>query len=384
MLSSAAAKAAAALGAGVTAVALLWVLVIVLAVAAVSGAGCGAAQAGAAAPGAVVSQPAPAAAASDIPPDYLTLYRKAGRDYQLSWTVLAAIGKVESDHGRDRGPGVVRGANHAGAAGPMQIGVGGAAGNSWARFGVDGDGDGDRDVHDPADAIPAAARILIEDKGLRGDVRTAVGRYNGSGPQAEAYAGKVMALAGRYAAGGPAPGGSAPSGRLAGGPAGGACEGAGGGPGAGAMAGPTGRRILDWAMRWLKTPYQWGAGGWAGPTGWACAHGRCGRAFDCSGLTMHAVAQATGGRIKIAHFTGAQYNDPRGTHVAFGQLQPGDLVFFSHPGALVSHHVGVFAGAGTMVHAPHTGDWVKVSPITTGYYRREFSGGTRFSVDGRP
>jgi hypothetical protein len=106
--------------------------------------------------------PASAAARADIPGGYLTLYRQAApRCPGLPWSVLAAIGKVESDHGRARLPGVRSGWNHAGAAGPMQFGIGvGRAGNSWARFGRDYDRDGRRSVYDPGDAIPAAARYL--------------------------------------------------------------------------------------------------------------------------------------------------------------------------------------------------------------------------------
>jgi hypothetical protein len=119
------------------------------------------AQASPARPPARESAPSPTAKA-DIPRHYLTTYRRAApRCPGLSWSVLAAIGKVETDHGRARLPGVRSGWNHAGAAGPMQFGIGvGRAGNSWARFGRDYDRDGRRSVYDPGDAIPAAARYL--------------------------------------------------------------------------------------------------------------------------------------------------------------------------------------------------------------------------------
>ena len=108
--------------------------------------------------------PAPAsqAARREIPTGYLLLYRQAARRCRgLSWAVLAAIGKVESDHGRARLPGVRSGWNPAGAAGPMQFGIGvGRAGNAWATFGRDFDHDGHRSVYEPGDAIPAAADYL--------------------------------------------------------------------------------------------------------------------------------------------------------------------------------------------------------------------------------
>jgi peptidoglycan DL-endopeptidase CwlO len=110
----------------------------------------------------------------------------------VPWPVLAAIGKVESDHGRTRLPGVRSGSNWAGACGPMQIGCvpGSKAGNSWARY-------GHGRPHDPADAIPAAARYLV-DHGARGDLDRAIFAYNHS----RAYVAKVKQLARRYARGG--------------------------------------------------------------------------------------------------------------------------------------------------------------------------------------
>jgi hypothetical protein len=78
----------------------------------------------------------------DIPPALLPLYQAAADSCPgLPWSVLAGIGKVESDHGRSTAPGVTSGANFAGAAGPMQIGIGGKAGNTFGAYAVDGDGE---------------------------------------------------------------------------------------------------------------------------------------------------------------------------------------------------------------------------------------------------
>jgi hypothetical protein len=142
--------------------------------------------------------PAPSSAArAGIPRGYLTLYRQAApRCPGLSWSVLAAIGKVESDHGRARLPGVRAGWNHAGAAGPMQFGIGvGRAGNSWARFGRDFDRNGRRSVYDPGDAIPAAARYLCA-YGAPRRLDAALYAYNPSW----SYVASVKQLARRYAA----------------------------------------------------------------------------------------------------------------------------------------------------------------------------------------
>jgi hypothetical protein len=139
------------------------------------------------------------AALSDIPADYLAIYQRAGDDEGLDWAILAAIGKIETDHGRSRLPGVHSGINCAGAAGPMQLGIGagnhrcGDAGNAWATYGTDGNGDGRRDVYDPADAIPAAAGYLRA-AGAPADYRGAIFAYN----HAAWYVAQVLATAARY------------------------------------------------------------------------------------------------------------------------------------------------------------------------------------------
>jgi membrane-bound lytic murein transglycosylase B len=138
-------------------------------------------------------QPTPSsAAAADIPSAYLRLYRAAGARYRIPWPVLAAIGKVESDHGRSRLPGVRSGSNWAGACGPMQLGCvpGSKAGNAWARY-------GHGRPHDPTQAISAAARYLV-DHGARRNLDRALFAYNHS----RSYVAKVKQLARRYSRGG--------------------------------------------------------------------------------------------------------------------------------------------------------------------------------------
>jgi hypothetical protein len=140
--------------------------------------------------------PAPSRAASaDIPTGYLRLYRSGARRCPgLSWAVLAAVGKVESDHGRARLPGVRSGWNRAGAAGPMQFGIGvGRAGNAWAHYGADFDRDGHTSVYDPGDAIPAAADYLCA-AGAPHRLDRALYAYNHSW----SYVARVKQLARRY------------------------------------------------------------------------------------------------------------------------------------------------------------------------------------------
>jgi hypothetical protein len=144
------------------------------------------------------------AARADVPARYLTLYQHAsGTCPRLSWALLAAVGKVESDHGRSPAPGVRSGVNRAGCcAGPMQFNVRNGPPSTWAAWRRPGDS-----VYDPADAIPAAARKLCAG-GLAGPpppdpcprlagsarVQAAVHAYN----HACWYVGRVQAQAAVY------------------------------------------------------------------------------------------------------------------------------------------------------------------------------------------
>lgn len=124
----------------------------------------------------------------DIPPAYLTAYQAAGVKQRLDWAYLAGVGKIETDHGRSRLPGVTSGANSSGAMGPMQFLAG-----TWTSYGVDGDGDGHRDVYSPEDAIPGAARYLRA-SGAPADWQQALFAYN----HAAWYVDEVEAMAARY------------------------------------------------------------------------------------------------------------------------------------------------------------------------------------------
>ena len=110
------------------------------------------------------------------PPRLVPIYAAAAQKYRLGPRgpgILAAINYVESDFGRSTLPGVQSGSNFAGAAGPMQF----LYPSSWEPFGVDGDGDGDKDVYDPWDAIFAAANLL-RTEGAPNDWYGAIFAYN--------------------------------------------------------------------------------------------------------------------------------------------------------------------------------------------------------------
>ena len=133
-----------------------------------------------------------ALALRDIPASYLHLYQQAARRFGIDWAVLAAIGKLECDHGRDPAPSCTRegAVNVAGAAGPMQF-----LASTWAMYGVDADGDGRADRWDPADAVYGAAAYLRA-AGAPEDYGRAIFAYN----HASWYVREVEDLRRRYTA----------------------------------------------------------------------------------------------------------------------------------------------------------------------------------------
>ncbi len=123
---------------------------------------------------------------------YLQLFQASAAKYcpAMSWTVLAAIGQIESADGQDMGP------SSAGALGPMQF-----MPATWAAWGIDGFGPpGPPDIMNPFDAVASAARMLCADgasSGTQAGLRQAIFAYN----HADWYVNEVLALAAQYAAG---------------------------------------------------------------------------------------------------------------------------------------------------------------------------------------
>jgi cell wall-associated NlpC family hydrolase len=111
--------------------------------------------------------------------------------------------------------------------------------------------------------------------------------------------------------------------------------------------------VVGIAMQYLGVPYVWGGSTPAG--------------FDCSGFVMFVYAQMG---VSLPHLAAAQFN--YGTPVSSDQLEPGDLVFFDGLG-----HVGIYIGGGEFIHAPHTGDVVKISSLGDSWYSGTYVGARR-------
>lgn len=224
---------------------------------------------------------------------------------------------------------------------------------TWATHGVDGNGDGKRDVYDPADAIPSAATY---DCKLASYVKAAAGnqtdnmlaaynagayaviKYNGIPPYGETqnYVKTIRSLEKSFAK---------PAGRVD--------------PSEQAAG------AIYFAQKKLGTPYLWGGNGTAEQGG----------RFDCSGLTKAAYASVG---VTLPRVANDQYN--AGPHPQRGELLPGDLVFFSDDptDSRAIRHVGIYVGGGYMIDAPRSNTVIRFDPIDT----PDYFGATRVTKDG--
>ncbi|MFE2755423.1 NlpC/P60 family protein [Actinosynnema sp. NPDC059335] len=273
---------------------------------------------------------------ADIPADYCLLYVTAATACPgLDWTVLAAIGKVETDHGRLAAPGVTEGENVAGAGGPMQF-LQPTFNGVIAAHRIPPGGASPPSRYNPHDAVHAAAFLLCDEGVRRGDLRAAIFAYN----HADWYVDMVLEQAAKYAEAAAASVGN------------GDCN---------AIQAPNAvtHAAINYACGQQGLPYVWGGDG---PDG---GH----EGFDCSGLTKAAFAAAG---VILPRTAQTQFD--AGPRVPAGQpLLPGDLVFYGTPGNI--HHVGLYIGGGMMINAPTFGQ-----PVRIDHYRYDgddYAGATR-------
>ncbi|MCK9921219.1 bifunctional lytic transglycosylase/C40 family peptidase [Frankia sp. AgPm24] len=271
-------------------------------------------------------------ALDDIPDGYQQLYVDAAATCPgLPWPVLAAIGKIETDHGRSTLPGVQNGVNEAGAEGPMQF-LPATFASVIARHPPPPGGAQPPSPYNPHDAIYTAAAYLC-DSNAASNLHDALYQYN----HAEWYVSDVLAQADRYTAAdedtGPSTAGT-PQSPL-----------------------PPGQAVVvavAYAVAHLGFPYQWGGDGPdSGDSG-----------FDCSGLTQAAFAAAG---VSLPRVAQDQYNT--GPHLPAGSpLQTGDLVFFGSSTSAISH-VGIYVGDSQMIDAPNKNSLVRVEDYRWSDYR---------------
>ncbi|MFF0001354.1 C40 family peptidase [Streptomyces avermitilis] len=225
--------------------------------------------------------------------------------------------------------------------------------STWATHGIDGNGDGKRNIWDPNDAIPSAASYDCElakyVKDVPGDTtNNMLAAYNagayrviksGGVPaisETQNYVKIIRTLEKSFAK---------PVTRVD--------------PSKQAAA------AIYYAQKKLGTPYLWGGNGTADQGG----------RFDCSGLTK-AAYESVG--VTLPRVANDQYN--AGPHPKRDELLPGDLVFFSDDltDSRAIRHVGIYVGGGYMIDAPRTGAVIRFDPIDT----PDYFGATRVTEDG--
>ena len=226
--------------------------------------------------------------AATIPEQVKAYYLAAAQAYQLPWTLLAGIGMEETAHGRTTAT------SSAGARGLMQF-----MPATWARYGVDGDGDGQAVITNDADSVMSAANYLTASGVTAGvdGVRDALWAYN----HADWYVNDVLFYAAAYGGGVIAadPGDCGPGGT--------------GNPDLPAVTSAQVAAVLTWATAQLGEPYVYGSNG---PDSW-----------DCSAFTRAAFAQVG---ITLPRTAAAQQSwvaQGNGYQVPLGQERPGDLIF---------------------------------------------------------
>ncbi|WP_156755864.1 C40 family peptidase [Actinokineospora pegani] len=279
---------------------------------------------------------------ADIPSEYCHLYVTAAADCPgLDWTVLAAIGKVETNHGRLQAPGVTDGENSAGAGGPMQF-LAPTFTSVITTHQLPPGGASPPSRYNPHNAIHAAAFLLCDEGVRRGDLRAAIFAYN----HADWYVTKILNQAAEYTQAATTTPGTGDCNNLE-------------------APNPAALVALNYACGQRGLPYVWGGNG--------PAQGDAG--FDCSGLTTAAYAAAGLALPRTAH---TQFH--AGPHVPPGHpLQPGDLVFYGTPARI--HHVGLYIGHNLMINAPTFGQPVQTAPYR--YPGDDYAGATRPVADER-
>ncbi|MFE4634818.1 NlpC/P60 family protein [Streptomyces sp. NPDC056773] len=308
----------------------------------------------------------------NVPVEFIPWILKADEscsEPEIAPALLASQLWAESKFKTSRGEAT----SHVGAQGPAQFMPG-----TWATWGRDSDGNGEASPWDIGDAVMAQGRFMCsllkqaKSSGYGDDPRAlALAGYNAGwgrvdefkGVPPESFAGgetyhyvrSILADLPRFQ--GP-----------------GQIEIPGSGSGPDALRKAAGR---------IGTPYSWGGGTPAGPSRGFCdgtngyLNGSCSASvtegFDCSSLMQYAYWTS----VQLPRVASRQYGATSDRPVAREQLQPGDLLFWSHGGESSIYHVAMYAGDGNVLHAPRTGKFVEVVPLSSAMPQRDYYGATR-------
>lgn len=233
---------------------------------------------------------------------------------------------------------------------------------TWPGYGQDDDGDGDASPYDFGDAIMAAARYdcylaglvrgYIDSGRASGDVQDLMLSAYNAGPGAvlkyagipqytetQNYVRIIRRLMDKYQDVIP---------DIAAGT-------------------PFGLAVVEFAMRHRGVPYSWGGGDTSGPSE-GFGNGAGVEGFDCSSLVQYAVYHASGGKLMLPRVSQAQVMVGQEVPRDFAVMLPGDVIGFDPDRNGDYSHIGIYIGNGQMVHAPKTGDVVKVSDLSESYY----------------
>ncbi|WP_338399844.1 bifunctional lytic transglycosylase/C40 family peptidase [Priestia megaterium] len=295
-----------------------------------------------------------------IPKEYIPIYKAAGEKYNIPWTLIAAIHRVETNFGQDLNTSSVGAIGHTqfmvktwvgwsfpggtrlgDASIPKDTLMSPAAISKYGGFGVDGDGDGKADPYNVTDAMYSTANYLAANGGTSGNYQKAVFAYN----HASWYVSRVMGFMNEYTSG------SVEAVSIKGGSAKGseAIE----------KAIKVGSSIVG------KSPYVWGGGRNQGDIN--------ARKFDCSSYVRWAYSSA-GVDLGPVSATTTDTLVKLGKGVKASEMKRGDVIFFDT--YKINGHVGIYLGDGKFLN-DSSSQGVSVGDLNTKYWKDRFNGNVR-------
>ncbi|MDC7767292.1 bifunctional lytic transglycosylase/C40 family peptidase [Priestia aryabhattai] len=295
-----------------------------------------------------------------IPKEYIPIYKAAGEKYNIPWTLIAAIHRVETNFGQDLNTSSVGAIGHTqfmvktwvgwsfpggtrlgDASIPKETLMSPAAISKYGGFGVDGDGDGKADPYNVTDAMYSTANYLAANGGASGNYQKAVFAYN----HASWYVSRVMGFMKEYTSG------SVEAVSIKGGSAKGseAIE----------KAIKVGSSIVG------KSPYVWGGGRNQGDIN--------ARKFDCSSYVRWAYSSA-GVDLGPVSATTTDTLVKLGKVVKASEMKRGDVIFFDT--YKINGHVGIYLGDGKFLN-DSSSQGVSVGDLNTKYWKDRFNGNVR-------